>query len=115
MLRLYDFSDPKADQRQGAVAQQLIDGIVSVSSQRVVGRVGGPVASGFCRGVEVTVELDEEKFVGTGAFLFACVLERFLGLYVSINSFSQLVVKTRQQGKGYMRKWPPRAGEMQLL
>ena len=64
----------------------------------VVGRP--PSASGgFCRGVEITIELDEAKYVGTGAFLFACVLERFLGLYCSINSFSQLVASTRQ-GKG---------------
>ena len=45
---------------------------------------------------------------------FACVLERFLGLYSSINSFSQLVARTKQ-GEGYFKKWPPRAGELQVL
>jgi len=85
-----------------------------VSSRRVVGRTGGPTSSGFARGIEVTVELDEQKYVGTGTFLFACVLERFLGLYSSINSFSQLVARTKQ-GEGYFKKWPPRAGELQVL
>lgn len=114
ILRLYDFSDPEAGQQFGAVNRQMIDGITAVSSRRVVGRVPGAVAGGFCRGIEVTLELDDQKYLGTGSFLFACVVERFLGLYASINSFSQLVART-QQGEGYFKKWQPRAGEQQLL
>jgi len=97
-----------------AVNRHMIEGILGVSSRRVVGRTGGPTASGFARGVEVAIELDEPKYVGTGAFLFACVLERFLGLYASINSFTQLIGKTKQ-GEGYFKKWPPRAGEQPVL
>lgn len=114
VLRLYDFSDPEAGESLAAVTRQLIEGITGVSSRRVVGRVGGQTSSGFCRGVEVGIELDEQKYGGTGTFLFACVLERFLGLYTSMNSFTQLVAKTKQ-GEGYFKKWPPRAGELQLL
>jgi type VI secretion system protein ImpG len=114
ILRLYDFSDPEAGQQLSAVTRQAIEGVLSVGSRRVVGRTGSEVASGFCRGVEVTLELDEQRYVGIGAYLFACVLERFLGLYASINSFSQLVVKTKQ-GEGYLKRWPPRAGEQRLL
>jgi type VI secretion system protein ImpG len=115
ILRLYDFSDFEAGQQQmAAVNRKLIEGIESVSSRRVVGRVPGSTASGFCRGIEVTIELDDQKYVGTGAFLFASVLERFLGLYSSINSFSQLVARTTQ-AEGLLKKWPPRAGDQQLL
>lgn len=114
VLRLYDFSDPEAGQELAEVNRQLIEGITSVSSRRVVGRTGTPTASGFGRGIEVSVELDEQKFVGTGVYLFASVLERFLGLYASINSFSQLQARTKQ-GEGYFKKWPPRAGELPLL
>ena len=105
----------------------VIEGITAVSTRRVVGRPplvrhpkkppepgDQPTASGFCRGLEVTIEFDEKNYVGTGVFLFACVLERFLGLYASINSFSQLVAKTKQ-GEGYLKKWRPRAAELQLL
>jgi type VI secretion system protein ImpG len=42
------------------------------------------------------------------------VLEVFLGLYVSMNSFSQLRVKTRQR-KEILKQWPPRAGQRILL
>jgi type VI secretion system protein ImpG len=62
----------------------------------------------------VTLEFDEPKYIGTGVYLFASVLERFFGLYASLNSFSQLVGKTRQ-GEGYFKKWPPRAGELPLV
>lgn len=114
MLRLYDFSDQNGHLQRSAVNRRQIEGILSVSSRRVVGRVGGAAASGFCRGVEVTVELDPTKYVGTGEYLFACVLERFLALYASVNSFTQLVARTKGVD-GYLKKWPPRAGEMQLL
>lgn len=114
ILRLYDFSDPEAGQQMAAVNRQLIEGILAVSSRRVVGRTGSPTASGFARGVEITVEFDEQQYVGTGVFLFASVLERFLALYASLNSFTQLVAKTKQ-GEGYLKKWPPRAAEQTLL
>ena len=114
ILRLYDFSDPRAGSQQAAVAQQIIEGITAVSSRRIVGRTGGPTASGFCRGLEVAIDFDESKYIGTGVFLFACVLERFLALYASINSFTQLVASTRQ-AKGIFKRWAPRTGEQQLL
>ena len=114
ILRLYDFSDPESGQQSASVTRQLIEGIVSVKSRRVVGRTAGATASGFCRGIEIAMEFDEQKYVGTGVYLFASVLERFLALYASINSFSQLVAKTKQ-GEGYLKRWPPRAGDLQLL
>jgi type VI secretion system protein ImpG len=115
ILRLYDFSDPETGVQRAEVTRHIIEGITAVKSRRVVGRVGLPeVASGFCRGLEVTVEFDERKYVGAGVYLFAAVLERFLGLYCSLNSFTQLVA-TVQQREGILKKWPPRAGEHQLL
>jgi type VI secretion system protein ImpG len=66
------------------------------------------------RGLRVELELDEEQFAGGGAYLFASVLEQFLGLYTSINSFSQLSARTRQR-KAELREWPPRAGWKALL
>ena len=114
LLRLYDFSDPESGQQLAEVNRLIVEGVVGLSSKRAVGRVDGAQASGFCKGVEVTVELDEEKFVGTGAFLFASVLERFLGGYASLNSFTQLVARSRQ-GEGVLKKWPPRAGDRTLV
>jgi type VI secretion system protein ImpG len=96
------------------VVGQLIDGIAGIASRRVVGRTGAETSSGFCRGVEVTIEFDEEKYVGNNLFLFASILERFLGTYVTVNSFSQLVARTRHKQET-LKKWPPRAGDRVLL
>ena len=44
----------------------------------------------------------------------AAVIERFLALYGSINSFTRLAIKL--QGRpGVLRRWSPRAGEQELL
>jgi type VI secretion system protein ImpG len=114
ILRLYDFSDTKADAQLAAVNRLLVEGITGLSSRRVAGRIGSAATGGFALGVEVTATFDEKSYVGTGVFLVASVLERFLGQYASINSFTQLAVKTKQS-EGVLKKWPPRAGELQLL
>jgi type VI secretion system protein ImpG len=107
ILKIYDFGD-------SASVRQQISGIVGVTSRQIVGRPRSMSWNGFCRGLEVTLELDEEKFIGSGVFLFAAVLEKFFGLYTSLNSFTQLVAKTRQREEP-LRRWPPRAGEQILL
>ena len=68
----------------------------------------------FVRGTRVEMALDEDQFVGGSAYLFASILEYFLGLYVSMNSFSQLVVRTPQR-QDALREWEPRAGRRILL
>ena len=67
-------------------------------SKRHFARVAeeGMAGVSFARGTLVDMEFDEEQFVGGGVYLFAAVLEYFLGLYVSINSFSQLPVWSRR-------------------
>ena len=103
ILTLYDFDDSSATRQQ-------ISGIVSLKSRHVTRRIG----QAFCRGVEVTIEFDEEKYVGSGLYLFASVLERFLGQYVSVNSFVQVVARTLQR-KEILKKWPSRNGDRVLL
>jgi type VI secretion system protein ImpG len=107
ILALYDFADT-------AETRSMIEGLVNVHSRRVVGRVGGDVSAGLTRGVEVTLRFDEDKFSGGGVYLFATVLERFLGLYSSVNSFTRTIATTNQR-EGELCRWPPRAGETVLL
>jgi type VI secretion system protein ImpG len=107
ILKLYDFGD-------SSVTRQQIAGITNVSSRRVAARQPSQMWNGFCRGIEVTIEFDEDKYVGSGLYLFASVLEKFLGLYASVNSFSQLIAVTQHRREPYKR-WPPRMGEQILL
>ncbi len=107
ILTLYDFAD-------SAVTRQRIQGLVGMRTRRVLRRIGRGAQAGFARGVEVNLEFDGAKYTGSGVYLFASVLERFLGLYSSINSFTQTVARVRNREEVLMR-WPPRAGETQVL
>ncbi|MFO0948999.1 MAG: type VI secretion system baseplate subunit TssF [Planctomycetota bacterium] len=106
ILKLYDFANSPE-------TRSMTEGIVGVRSRRVIGALSGTGAGPICRGIEVTVQLDETRFAGSGLFLFVSVLERFLGLYCTINSFTKLIATTKQNGE--LRRWPPRAGEKVLL
>ena len=57
---------------------------------------------------------DEEQFAGGSVYLFASVLDHFLGLYTSLNSFCVLAARTRQR-KEILREWRPRAGWKTLV
>ena len=108
LLRLYQYSDSSDIKRQ-------INGILKVSSRRGFSRVSSDYGISYVRGVQVEIELDEDQFVGGGVYLFGNILERFLGQYVTLNSFSQLTLRTRQRGQEPVRKWQPRAGNRILL
>lgn len=106
LLRLYGQWGDSATAKQ-------IDGVLSVQSRPVVLRV--PVSGPMCfgRGVEIAVTLDESAFSGAGAFLLGAVLEKFFSKYVSLNSFTQVTVKTRERGE--IMRWPVRTGTRTLI
>ncbi|KJS33382.1 MAG: hypothetical protein VR64_00810 [Desulfatitalea sp. BRH_c12] len=103
LLKLYDIHD-------SAISQQQIDGIASIAYCYETMRIG----RSFCRGVEVTIQFDEDNYVGSSVYLFASVLEHFLAQYVSINSFTRLIVKSLQR-TGDIKAWPPRNGNRILI
>ncbi len=103
MLTLYDFDGSPATRQQ-------IEGIVRLHSRPVTRRIG----NAYARGIEVTAEFDEDKYVGAGLYLFCSVLEHFLGQYASINSFTQFVARTLQK-KEPLKRWPPRSGRRILI
>lgn len=107
ILKLYNFTDSTFSEKQ-------INGISNLQSRRHFARIISENGVTFARGSQVDMEFDEEQFVGGGVFLFASVIERFLGLYVSLNSFSQLIARTKQR-KEVLKQWPPRAGQRILL
>jgi type VI secretion system protein ImpG len=114
LLRLYDFSDPQVFDRRGASARQMIDGILDISSRHVSRQVGPPEEGCFARGMQLTITIDEEKYAASGAYLFSSVLDRFLGLYSGINSFTETRVRSRQRDTP-LCKFRPRMGEAPLI
>jgi type VI secretion system protein ImpG len=107
ILRLYNFSDTAHTQKQ-------IRGINRIQSRQHFTRVISEHGISFAKGTRIEIELDEDLFVGGGVFLFSSVLENFLGLYASMNSFSELIAKTSQR-REVLRHWPPRAGQQVLV
>jgi type VI secretion system protein ImpG len=107
MLTLYDLP-------RSAVTRRQIDGIAAIEQRdKTVWMPGTPFAS-FVRGVEVTLTVDEDNFVGTGLHVFAQAIDRFLGLYVHLNSFIQLVLVSSRSGEELIR-CEPRTGDSILL
>jgi type VI secretion system protein ImpG len=66
----------------------------------------GPIA--FGRGLEVTLKVDDLAFEGGSAFLLGSVLSQYFSRYVSINSFTETVL--RSDNRGEINRWGPRWG-----
>jgi len=103
ILRTYDFGKTEANRRR-------IAGIRSVSSSpREVLLYGAPI-----RGTAIDIELDDTYFADEGDVeLFSSVLNKFFGLYSSINAFTQLTVNCVPSGT--VLQWPPTIGRQIIL
>jgi type VI secretion system protein ImpG len=106
ILTLYDLSRSPTSQRQ-------IGAIVSIEHRASTAWLPGNPFASLVRGIEVRMVLDDEGFVGSGLHIFASVIDRFLGLYVHINSFTQLVIFSRRTGEELLR-CRARSGDLNL-
>jgi type VI secretion system protein ImpG len=106
LLQLYI---PQAD----VAARRQIEGIRSVAIRPVVRRMRGPGPLAFGRGLELTVTVDEIAFEGNAAFLMGAMLERYFARHVSMNSFTELVL--RSDTRGEISRWMPQPGARPTL
>ncbi|MBN2243175.1 MAG: type VI secretion system baseplate subunit TssF [Acidobacteria bacterium] len=109
VLELYNFHS--LENQQASRANRLhIDGIVDVESSREdLLYKGVPI-----RGMTTRLGFKESHFDGDGdMFLFASILNEFLALYVSLNSFSRLMVTGVEKGETF--EWPTRIGHRIIL
>ncbi|MEL7046099.1 MAG: type VI secretion system baseplate subunit TssF [Pseudomonadota bacterium] len=105
LLSLYgDTKDP--------VFRRQVEGLRSIHAEPVTRRmpIPGPIA--FGRGLRITVTLQESSFVGSGVFLMGAVLEQFFARYVSINSFTETVIRSDERGE--VMQWPVRIGQKKI-
>ena len=105
LLRLY-----VADDRDAGAAQ--IRALQKAVAEPIFGRVEaeGPIA--FARGLKVAIEFDEAPFTEAGVFLLGAVLNRFFSRYVTLNSFVQTELATKQR---QVYRWPISKGMRQIL
>lgn len=110
VLRLYDLRD-------SAETRAAIASLLEASTVPGAARLpGGPRGMGgsFCRGLDVTLTFDQRGWQTGGLYLLASVLDRFLALHATVNSF----VRTRavlRGASGNAAAWPARAGWRVLL
>src|ERR1700722_1484347 len=101
MLALFaDMSD--------SATERKIRGIRSVESRPIVRRIRRNHGVGAARDTEITVLIDDKSFEGSRPFLIGAVLDRFFCEYVSLNHFTQTVIRTTERGE--IMRWPPRLG-----
>ena len=106
LLRLYVPNDAAAKSRR-------LDALLSVTSSPIVRRIpgAGPICAG--RGLEVTVTLDSNSVGAAGGVLLGAVLDRFFAKYISINGFTETVLRT--QDRGEIMRFPLQLGLRPLL
>lgn len=96
-LRVYAFTSADSIEPQLAA-------IDSVEVKPVALRADDGAWRGFCRVQRVTVTIDEDRFAGASPILFGHVLSSYLGSHASVNTFTQLVLASRQ--RGVVKIWP---------
>jgi type VI secretion system protein ImpG len=101
VLRLYDLRDT-------AETRSAIEALIGVSAGPGTARAPGR-AGGFCRGLDVTLEFDPRTWQAGGLYLLAAVLEHFLALHGTVNSFTRTRVALRGR-PGTAAAWPARSG-----
>ncbi|HEX3881023.1 MAG TPA: type VI secretion system baseplate subunit TssF [Stellaceae bacterium] len=107
ILGLYDFRD-------AAQTRAMIDSVERISSRPGIARVTAAGVIGFCRGIDVSVEFAPDPVDSGQVFLLASVIDRFLGLYTTINSFTRMTALIQGRADP-VRTWPARAGYRVLL
>lgn len=109
ILSAYNFSAFYNEQAAREHRQRL-EGIKDIES-RPADRMykGAPI-----RGLKTRITVRESNFAGEGdLFLFSAVVNEFMAMYASINSFHQLTVVGEERGASY--EWPLRIGKLHLI
>ncbi len=108
LLNLYIFSEGR-DRSKIAANSKRVEGILGIQ----VTPVDRLVAGYMMRGQRITIKLRKDSFASLGdMFLFGSVLDYFLGVYSSMNCFTQVLVEESITGETY--SWPPRIGDRPL-
>ena len=109
LLSLYNFEENR-DRPAFLANQKRLVGLQAVRSSPADCLVGGVIM----RGREIQCDVRQDHFAGLGdLYLFGSVLDRFLGSYASLNTYTQLRMKEILRGEVYL--WPARVGDHPLI
>lgn len=103
ILRLYD----PGHTRQTA---QMIDAIDSLQATPALTRIGSVMVSG----TDIELTFDDQRIDAGLAVVFGSVIDRFLGCYTTINTFTRLTLRMKNR-TDILARFAPRAGEEALI
>ena len=108
LLRLYIFSEGR-DRAKIAANTKRVDSILEIR----VSPIDRLLSGYMMRGQEITIRLRQDGFASIGdMFLFGSVMDYFIGVYSSMNCFTQFTIEDSITGETYT--WPPRIGDRPL-
>lgn len=96
-----------------AAARRQVEGIRQASARPVTRRVPVPGPITYGRGLEITLTCADAAFEGSSAFLLGSVLQHFLARYVSLNAFTETVLRTQERNE--VARWPATPGKRPIL
>lgn len=94
-------------------ALRQVGGVRNIKTTSITRRMPTPGPIAFGRGLQITLTLDDAAFEGMGAFVLGSVLNHFFVQYVSINTFTETVIRTITRGE--IMRWPARGGACAIL
>ena len=106
LLSLYDVGDT-------AETAHLRERIVGVAAEPGVARLRIKGHTAMAAGIDVTIEVDDERLSGSGSFMLCALLERFLAGACAINSFVRVSARLQREVSPW-KVWPARIGERPL-
>ena len=104
ILSLYSFRDSPE-------TRLFAEAIIGISAEPSLARMPH---GGMAPGTDITLTFDPNAIDPAAAYLFGSILDRFFGLYTSINSFTRLTVLLKGISEPVAR-WPARAAARPLV
>lgn len=95
-------------------SEYLRERLIAVSSSPGVARLRFKGHTAMCSGIDVTLEIDDERLSGSGSFLLCAVIERFLAGACALNSFVRVTAQLQRETVTW-KTWPPRIGDRPLI
>ena len=112
LRELLDLYVPRKPGDSNAVQSNRIESVLSATARPIHRRLPVPGPPSIGRGLEITLTVDETGFAGSGPFLLGQVLEQFFARYVSINAFTETVLRSASRGE--IKRWLARPGRRPL-
>lgn len=103
ILRLYDTGHSRE-------TAQMIDAIDDVTTMPGIAQMSGVVVSG----IDITLVFDDQRIDEGLAVVFGSVLDRFLGCYTTINTFTRLTLRMKDR-TDVLARFAARYGEEALI